>query len=46
MSNPDRKWFVYSGVQQEGPLSLDEVRGRLYVLTRFDNLAPGGDPGY
>src|SRR5438045_1353482 len=28
MSNPDNKWFVYSGVQQEGPLSLDEVRSR------------------
>src|SRR3954466_10824870 len=29
MSNPEKKWFVYTGVQQEGPLSLDEVRGRV-----------------
>jgi hypothetical protein len=29
MSIPDKKWFVYAGVQQEGPLSLDEIRERI-----------------
>src|SRR4051812_14781173 len=29
MSNPEKKWFVYTGVQQEGPLSIDEIRARI-----------------
>jgi hypothetical protein len=29
MSNPEKKWFVYTGIQQEGPLSVDEVRVRI-----------------